>query len=87
MYLDISHKSSPVEGGETATWLRVSTNRVIGAFIDALARTHHWQKIFLVSPWISEFGADAGMTYRQLLKRLKDDNATAYVVSRPPEES
>lgn len=73
--------------GETATWLRVSTSRVIATFIDALARSHGWQTIYLVSPWISNFGPTAGMTYSQLLKRLKDDDATAYVVSRPPVES
>src|SRR5205823_9611196 len=41
-------------------------------------------KLFIISPWISEFGEAGGMTFAQFLKRLKDDDATAYVVSRPP---
>ena len=71
---------------EIETWLRISTRRVIGSFLDALARSHGWQKVFLISPWISEFGDAGGMTFRQLLKRFTDDDATVYVVSRPPVE-
>lgn len=71
---------------ETESWLRISTRRVVGSFLEALARSHGWQKIFLISPWISEFGDAGGMTFRQLLKRITDDDATVYVVSRPPME-
>lgn len=79
--------SRPMDGnasGETRTWLRLTTRRVIAAFLDALARSHGWHRVFLISPWISHFGLAAGMTFPQLLKRLVDDNATAYVVTRPP---
>jgi hypothetical protein len=66
------YESEGIDSGETATWLRVSTNRVIATFIDALARSHHWQKVFLVSPWISDFGTGAGMTYRHGNAALED---------------
>lgn len=72
---------------EPRLWLRVVTRRVIGAFLEPLARSHGWHRLFLVAPWISDFGPDAGMTFTQLLKRLVDDNGTAYVVTRPPEDS
>jgi hypothetical protein len=75
-----------MEIGETRLWLRVITRRVIASFLETLARSHGWHRLFLVSPWISDFGLDAGMTFTQLLKRLVDDNGTAYVVTRPPEE-
>jgi len=71
---------------ETATWLHIATRRVVASFLEALARSHGWHKVFVISPWISEFGDAGGMTFHQLLKRLKDDDATAYVVSRPPVE-
>src|SRR5437773_2533126 len=72
---------------ETETWLRVATRRVVASFMEALARSHGWQRVFIVSPWISEFGDAGGMTFSQFLKRLTDDDATAYVVSRPPAET
>ncbi len=71
---------------ETATWLRIATRRVVASFLDALARSHGWHKVFVISPWISAFGEAGGMTFTQFLKRLKDDDATAYIVSRPPIE-
>jgi hypothetical protein len=74
------------EETETVSSLRLATRRVISTFLDALARSHGWRKIFVISPWISEFGELGGMTFDQLLKRLRDDNATAYVVTRPPIE-
>ena len=74
------------ESEETATWLRVGTSRVITLFAEALARSHGWKRIFVVSPWISDFGSDAGISFDQLAKRVRDDNATVYVVSRPPVE-
>jgi len=72
--------------GETVTWLHVATRRVVASFLDALARSHGWQRLFIVSPWISDFTAEGGIAFSQLLKRLSDDDATAYVVSRPPIE-
>src|SRR3989440_12667926 len=62
---------------ETATWLHIATRRVVASFLEALARSHGWHKVFVISPWISEFGDAGGMTFHQLLKRLKDDDATA----------
>lgn len=67
-------------------WLRLSTRRVIACFMEALARSHGWHKVFVISPWISEFGDTAGLSFAQFLKRLKDDDATAYIVSRPPKD-
>lgn len=74
------------EDHETATWLRIATRRVVGIFLDALGRSHGWHRLYVISPWISAFGESGGITFTQLLKRLKDDDATAYVVSRPPVE-
>lgn len=74
------------EETETVSWLRLATRRVLSTFLDALARSHGWRKVFVISPWISEFGELGGMTFDQLLKRLRDDDATAYVVTRPPIE-
>jgi phosphatidylserine/phosphatidylglycerophosphate/cardiolipin synthase-like enzyme len=71
----------------TSTWLRLTTRRVVASFLDTLARSHRWQRIYLISPWISSFGDECGMTFPQFLKRLKDDDATAYVVTRPPEQA
>jgi phosphatidylserine/phosphatidylglycerophosphate/cardiolipin synthase-like enzyme len=73
--------------GETVTWLRLSTQRVLSPFLDALAKSHGWLKLVIVSPWISEFGHESGtMTFRQMIKRLKDDDAAGYVVTRPPDK-
>jgi phosphatidylserine/phosphatidylglycerophosphate/cardiolipin synthase-like enzyme len=67
-------------------WLDVRTRRVIYPFVATLARSHKWKTLYLISPWISSFDEDAGMTFPQLLKRLMDDDATAYVVTRTPTE-
>jgi hypothetical protein len=72
--------------GETLTWARVASRRVIAVFVDALARSHGWKTIYLVSPWISNFSEPGAMSFSQLLKRLHDEDATAYVVTRPPDK-
>jgi phosphatidylserine/phosphatidylglycerophosphate/cardiolipin synthase-like enzyme len=72
--------------GETATWLRVGTRRVIALFLETLANSHAWSRVFLVSPWISQIDIPGVITQVQLIKRLKDDKATLFVVTRPPEE-
>ena len=46
-----------------------------------------WQRLFLVSPWISEMDRHGGMTLDQVVARLIKDQATAYVVTRPPVEA
>lgn len=76
-----------MNGYEPETWLRLATRRVVAVFMDALARSHGWKRVFIVSPWISEFGEAGGMTFGQFLKRIRDDDATVYVVSRPPTEN
>jgi hypothetical protein len=67
-------------------WLTVHTRRVLSPFIGALARSHRWNILYIISPWISSFNSEAGVTFEQMLKRLSDDDATAYVVTRPPTE-
>lgn len=70
--------------GASPLWLSVYTRRVLNPFLSALARSHRWNTVYLISPWISSFDKDAGMTFDQMLNRLCDDDATAYVVTRPP---
>jgi hypothetical protein len=77
----------PHEERQGTTWVQIHTRRVLSFFISPLARAHGWNKLFLISPWISDFGLDGGMTFTQILKRLRDDDATLYVVSRPPLEN
>jgi len=79
-------KSSMDHENETESWLRIATRRVVGVFLDALAHSHGWKKVYVISPWISVFDESVAgrMSFHQLLKRLSDDDATAYVVSRPP---
>jgi hypothetical protein len=72
--------------GETATWLQISTRRVVSHFLDTLARSHKWSRLFVISPWISDFEIPGILSSAQMLKRIKDDRATLYVVTRPPEE-
>ena len=71
---------------EGMTWLRLSTGQVMTHFLDALARSHRWNRIFLISPWISDFDIPGVMSLRALLRRTQDDECTLYVVTRPPEE-
>src|SRR5262249_16920700 len=74
----VSREAAPV-------WLKVSTHRVLDLFLEPLARSAGWKRLFLISPWISDIAHSASLTSDQLLKRLRDDGATAYVVTRPPE--
>ncbi len=67
-------------------WLRVATRQVLDLFLTTLARSHGWKRIYVISPWISEFEASAALTFDQLLKRLQADRTTAYIVTRPPTE-
>ncbi len=72
--------------GETVTWLKLATRRVITVFADALARSHRWDRIYIISPWISAFDIPGTMMFTQLLKRIRDEDVTVYVVTRPPLE-
>lgn len=67
-------------------WLSVETRRVVVRFLDWLARAHGWQRIYLVSPWMSEIRAADAISLANVVKRLRDDRCTLYVVTRPPEE-
>lgn len=73
--------------GETKTWLRVETVRVISVFLDTLARSHKWGRVFLISPWISSIDIPGVISFKQLLKRFRDERVTLYVVTRPPTEA
>jgi hypothetical protein len=56
-------------------------------FLSNLSRAHGWKRLNIVSPWISEVGGPlATLNFDQLLRRLRDDRTTVYVVTRPPEE-
>jgi phosphatidylserine/phosphatidylglycerophosphate/cardiolipin synthase-like enzyme len=55
-------------------------------FVDALARAHKWDRIYIISPWISAFDLPGVMTFSQLLKRVRDEQVNLYVVTRPPIE-
>ncbi len=69
---------------ELPPWLSVHTRRVLQPFVRTLARAHRWSVLYIVSPWISRFDEEAGMSFEQMIKRLTDDNATAYIVTRRP---
>ena len=68
-------------------WLNLATRRVLDLFLANLSRAHGWKRLNIVSPWISEFnGPLATLSFDQFLLRLRDDNTTVYVVTRPPQE-
>ena len=68
-------------------WMRVATRRVIDAFLKPLAGSRSWKRLYIISPWISRFDEQTSISFDQLVQRLIQDEATAYVVTRPPEES
>lgn len=76
----------PATDREVPPWVKVGTRRVLDLFLVPLARSAGWKRLFLISPWISDIGHPASLTSNQLLKRLRDDGTTAYVVTRPPED-
>ena len=62
---------------ETRIWLRVS-NASCCRLVDVhLARSHGLQRVFIISPWISEFGDAGGMSFGQFSKRLWTTTSTA----------
>jgi hypothetical protein len=67
-------------------WVEIETRRVAARFVERLARSHKWGAIYLITPWISCFGIEMGMTFGQFVKRLRDDDATLYLVTRTPTE-
>ena len=82
---DVSRR--PFMPADAPPWLEVASRRVLQLFIEPLARSHGWKKLYVISPWISSFESNATMTFQQMLKRVRDDRTTVYVVTRPPEES
>ncbi|MEJ1159537.1 hypothetical protein [Prosthecomicrobium sp. N25] len=66
-------------------WLTIHTRRVLGAFIETLGPLQGWERLFLISPWLSSFGKECGMSFEQFTKRVRDDRPKVYVVTRPPE--
>ena len=68
-------------------WIQVGTRRVLDLFLAPLARSPDWKRLYIVSPWISNITEGASMTLSQLLRRVTDDRAMVYVVTRPPEDS
>ena len=72
---------------EVPYWLNLATRRVLDLFLVNLSRAHGWRRLNIVSPWIDEVGGPlATLSFDQLLRRLDDDKATVYVVTRPPQE-
>lgn len=67
-------------------WIRIATRRVLNLFLGPLATSPGWRRLYLISPWLSDIEHSANMTSDQFAKRLRDDGATAYVVTRPPVE-
>ena len=68
-------------------WLNLATRRVLDLFLVNLSRAHGWKRLNIISPWIDEIGGPlATLSFDQFLRRLDDDQATVYLVTRPPEE-
>jgi hypothetical protein len=67
-------------------WITIATRRVLDLFLTPLALSPGWKRLFLISPWLSEIEHSASLTSNQLLKRLRDEETTVYVVTRPPVE-
>jgi hypothetical protein len=66
------------------SWIHLVTRHVIGEFLGMLARARGWNKVYLIAPWISEISYPGVPTLAQMAKRIHDENATVYVVTRPP---
>jgi hypothetical protein len=67
-------------------WLTVHTRKVLGAFVGTLGALPGWERLYVISPWLSTFGKDCGMSFEQFVKRVRDDRPNLYVVTRPPED-
>ncbi len=72
--------------GSNPPWIRIGTRRVVDLYLSSLAGSRRWEKLYLVSPWISEFGDPASLSFEKFVNRVKTDRATIYVVTRPPEK-
>lgn len=77
----------PIESSETLPpWLRVATRKVLNLYLKTLGASYGWKRVYIISPWISVFDAPAALKFDGFLERLVKDRATAYVVTRPPEQ-
>jgi hypothetical protein len=76
----------PPKSESLPPWIKVATRRVVDLFLSTLAGSNGWTRLYIISPWISQFDAAATLSFGQLLKRLERDRTTAYIVTRPPEE-
>jgi phosphatidylserine/phosphatidylglycerophosphate/cardiolipin synthase-like enzyme len=81
---DGSHRD-PTEGKSPPPWLKVGARRVIDLYLEQLARSRSWKQLYVVSPWISEWTTGGSISFERLLERVRDDGATMYVVTRPPQ--
>jgi hypothetical protein len=75
-----------IQADEPPPWIRVSTRRVIDGFLRRLAGATGWQKIYLISPWVSDFSSSVTLSFDRFLERVVEERATIYMVTRPPEE-
>jgi hypothetical protein len=67
------------------TWVRIETRLVVGHFLNRLAASHAWRRLYLISPWISSIDHNrVAVKPAGFSKRLVDDDCTVYVVTRPP---
>jgi phosphatidylserine/phosphatidylglycerophosphate/cardiolipin synthase-like enzyme len=67
------------------TWVRIETRLVVGHFLNWLAASHAWRRLYLISPWISTIDHNrVAVRPSGFSKRLVDDDCTVYVVTRPP---
>jgi Putative DNA-binding domain len=74
-------------GEQIPAWLNLATRHVLDLFLVNLSRAPKWKRLDIVSPWIDEVGGPlASLTFDQILRRLREDNTTAYVMTRPPQE-
>jgi len=71
--------------GSNPPWIKIGTRRVVDLYLSTLSKSRRWQKLFLVSPWISEFEHGVSLNFERFVDRIRSDRATIYVVTRPPE--
>jgi hypothetical protein len=67
-------------------WLRVYTRYVLNGFLRSLANAPEWKRIYIISPWLSRLDDSFALSSEALAKRFQEDNATVYLVTRPPVE-
>ena len=66
------------------TWLKVATKKVLNVFLEQLSKNQDWNKVHIISPWISAFDEGASIRFSTFIERLALYNTTLYVTTRPP---